>query len=70
MHPDWPVMADTIIKTDNMAGKIHNSFLTPYLPIVSGYTDLLLFTMYAATERHILAHDVVNGFYPKVLIKE
>ena len=62
-------MADTIIKTDNTEGKFYNSFLTPYLPIVSGYTDLLLFTMYVAPERHIIAHDVVNGLYPKVWLK-
>ena len=49
--------------------EIHNSFLTLYLPIVSGYTDLLLFTMYVAPDLHIIAHDVVNGLYPKVLVK-
>ena len=63
-------MADTIIKTDNMAGKFTILFLNPYLPIVSGYTDLVLFTMYVTPERYIIAHDVVNGFLPKSLVKE
>ena len=46
--PDWPVMTDTIIKTDNITGKFANfsSFFFPYLAIVSGYSDLLLLTTY------------------------
>ena len=47
--PVWPVMTDTIIKTDNITGKFANfsvCFFSPFLAIVSGYSDLLLFTMY------------------------
>ena len=43
--PDWPVMTDTIIKTDNITGEFTNfsAFFTPYLAIVTGYSDLLTF---------------------------
>ena len=37
----------TVIKTDNITGKFANfsGFFFPYLAIVSGYSDLSMFTM-------------------------
>ena len=61
-------MTDTIIKKDNMTGKFTNfsAFFSPYLAIVSGYSDLLLFTTDVSRkwtrERHIIAHDFVLVF--------
>ena len=67
--PDWPVMTDT--KEDNMTGKFTNFsvLFTPYLAIVSGYSDLLLFTTGLSRkwtrEGHIIAHDFVLVFTQK-----
>ena len=72
--PDWPVIIDPIIKTDNMTGEFTNfpAFFTPYLAIVSGYSDLLLFTMYLENghESVIFSSRCAKWFLPKVLIKE
>ena len=45
--PDWQVMTDTIIKTDNITGKFANFsvFFFPYLAVVSGYSDVPIFTL-------------------------
>ena len=65
--PHWPVMTDTIIKTDNITGKFAN-FSVFFFPVLGncfrilGFTYIYYVSRKWTRKRHIIAHDVVNGF--------